>query len=152
MKKNNNHMKFQDMAKKINTYLVIEKISLNFDGYNETVARYFRLDDSDISEAYSLMTECNLWNNYFADIEGIVKYYTLSSQISLDKFNATYNKKLENEVLDRRFDILSKRYKDFKVFSKQIMAQKVFFENAFWHCYKIYAKSVKTYMNYNNLT
>lgn len=147
----NDTLKFKDMVNKINKYLAIEKIYINLQGYDDIITKYFRLGDNDINEAYELMTECNVWNNYFSEIEGIIQYYTLASQLSFDIFNATYNKMLCDNELDRKYMLLDKRYKDFKLFSKQVAAQKKFFEKAFWHCYKIYAKSVKTYMHYGDI-
>ncbi|MDF2879471.1 MAG: hypothetical protein K0R54_28 [Clostridiaceae bacterium] len=139
-----NPKKFQDMAKLINHYLKDENITLTFQGYNDTISSYFKINDNDLYEAFNLAVECNLWNNYFADIEGIIQVYTFDIELSLDKIKAQYDKNTNNDILDNEIKLLTKKLKDFKIFLKQVGAQKNFFDKAHFHCNKLYLKGNNT--------
>jgi hypothetical protein len=143
-KKNDAPLKFQDMAKKINFYLKEENLNLNFKGYTETVLRYFRLQDHDLYEIYQVMTECNLWSNYMADVENFIQVKTLELQVETDRLNACLNKKVPDEQLELEIRKSKWKAKEFSIFHKQVIAQKIFFEKSFWHCYKLYGKGINT--------
>jgi len=143
-KKKYSRVEFQEMEKLINLYLQDEGFSLNFNGYSEIRLKYFRLQDTDLYETYQLMIECNLWSNYMIDVENIVQFYWLDTIVEKERLEGLFDKKAPDEQLEKDIKFLKKKVKDFAIFHKQIIAQKVFFEKAFWHCYKVYGKATNT--------
>ncbi|PLS19719.1 hypothetical protein CVD28_04720 [Bacillus sp. M6-12] len=149
-KKSQSPLRFEDMAKKINFYLKEENLNLNFKGYKEVVMRYFRLQDHDLYEIFQVMTECNLWSNYMSDVENFIQAKTLDYQMEADRLNAYFDKKVPNEELELEIKKAKWKAKEFTIFQKQVIAQKVFFEKSFWHCYKLYGKGINT-MTYKTM-
>lgn len=140
--KQNELFKFESLAKRINKHLQEEGIPLNFKGYKETVSRYFAMQDNHLVEVFGLMAECNLWSQYFSDLEGIVQKKQLDIELSIDVLKATLNKNDEQTTF--KMNNLLLQLKDFKAFLSKIYAQQTFFNTAFYHCVKIYSKGVNT--------
>jgi hypothetical protein len=149
-KKNQSPHKFQDMAKRINFYLKEESQNLDFKGYNETVIRYFRLQEHDLYEIFQVMTECNLWSNYMLDVENFIQMKKLELDVEKDRLTALLDKKIPDENVDNALKVAKYKAKEFAIFYKQVMAQKGFFEKSFWHCYRLYGKAINT-MKYKTL-
>lgn len=138
--KRNELFKFEPLAKRINKHLQEDGIPLNFKGYKETVSRYFSTQDNQLVEVFELMAECNLWGQYFSDLEGIIQNKQLDIELNLDVLKATLNK--DDEQMKFKINELSLKLKDFKAFLSQIYIQKSFFSNAFYHCIKTYTKGI----------
>ena len=145
-----NTVKFQDLAKAINHYLNEDKVVLTFQGYRETLLKYFRLADNNLLDSFELMTECNLWSNYVIDVEGIVQAKYLSLILEIDSLKALIDKQRLNEDLEKQIAVLIKKSKDFNLFLKLLNGQKRFFERAFYHCVKVYSRGINT-LRYKNL-
>lgn len=142
-------LKFQPLAKRINHYLKDDNIDLSFLGYTDTLNRYFRLSDNDIIEAFELMTETNLWSQYFSDLEGIIQIKFSEIEIKRDMLKAMQDKKNPDEKLDKKIKELSQKHRYFKIFIKQINTQKKFFDKAFYHCLKVYNSGMNS-LNYKS--
>jgi MarR-like DNA-binding transcriptional regulator SgrR of sgrS sRNA len=149
-KKQNSSFTFQELAKRINFYLRQEGIRLTFQGYTDTVSRYSQLQEHDLYEVYQLMTQCNLWSNYLSEIENLIQLKSLEAQVELDRLKAYYKKKTKNESLEQAIKKAKTKAKEFHLFYHQLIAQKTFFENAFWHCLKIYEQGTNT-LHYKTL-
>ncbi|WCK57717.1 hypothetical protein PP175_27150 (plasmid) [Aneurinibacillus sp. Ricciae_BoGa-3] len=149
-KKDNNLVKFPDMAKRINQYLKEEDLRLDFTGYMHTIHRYFSMQEQDLYEVYHLMTECNLWSHYLSEVENFIQQKLLSIQMEVDRLDAYFDKKTPNESLDKAIEATTAKAKDFAVFHKQLMAQRILFEKGYWHCFKVYGKGINT-LTYKSL-
>ena len=137
-------VRFQDLAKLINHYLKDEGITLTFKGYNETLRDYFRMDDNNTPVAFELMTHCNLWANYFGDIEGVIQSKALELQLNIDQLKAQEDKKNPEEERLTTITELTKKHKDLVLFLKYLKNQRKFFDKAHLHCYRVYAQIVNT--------
>lgn len=142
--------RFRELAKIINHYLKEEGLSLSFEGYTDTVSKYLRLNDSDLSEAFELVMECNLWSNYFVEVEGIIQLKMLEYITELDRLKSMFYKKIENKELDEQIEKITKRSKQFSLFYKHVGSQKGFFEKAHRHCYQIYNSGVNV-LNFRSI-
>lgn len=134
-------LNFQDVAKKVNTYLKEDNISLTFQGYRETIRDYLSLQDNDIDTAYNLIIDCNLWGNYLNEIEGIIQAKMLNSQLYIDILKADQIKKVENPELNEKIKKENSKYLAFKLFYKQLKAQQRFLLKAYYHCMRVYNSS-----------
>lgn len=138
--KRNELFKFELLAKRINKHFKDDNIPLNFTGYKDTVSRYFAMQDNHLAGVFELIAECNLWSQYFSDLEGIIQNKQLDIELNLDVLKATLNK--DDEQMKFKINELSLKLKDFKAFLSQIYIQKSFFSNAFYHCIKTYTKGI----------
>lgn len=132
---------FQQIAKKLNPILKDSGIPLNFRGYSDTIKDYFQMDDGNLVKVFSMMTDCNLWNNYISDITALIKMESMNISVSLDRIKAFECKEEPNMNISENISQCERVIKDFKILIKQLESKSYFFENAYWHCYKIYSKS-----------
>lgn len=141
---------FPDMAKRINAYLKEEGLNLSFQGYKNTILSYLRLQEHDLYTIYQLMTECNLWSNYFSEVENFIQIKYLEYETETDRLLAFFNKKFPEESLEEAIKQNQYKTRDFKVFYNQLVSQRKLFEKAYWHCYKLYGKGNHT-LNYKSI-
>lgn len=140
----NDFIRFQDLAKVISHYLEDDGLSLTFQGYNDTVSHYFKLDDNNLPDAFLLMTQCNLWSNYLADVEGIIQAKTLDLITQIDGMEALEDKKKPDDNLESSIEYLTRVHKQFTLFYKQVANHRNFFERAYLHCFKVYSRGINT--------
>ncbi len=146
----NDLFKFEPLAIRVNRYLANDDVSLNFEGYNDTIKKYSSLQDNHISVAFNLITECNLWFQFFSDLEGYIKLKELETKLDIDYLNACLDIKNPDINMVRVIGEKTRIHKDLVAFLDQICVQKNFFSKAFYHCMNLYAKGIKT-MKYKNI-
>lgn len=143
-------LNFQNVAKKINTYLKEDNIFLSFEGYKETISEYLSLQENDIETAYKLMIESNLWNNYLCEVEGMVQVKMLNSQLEVDILKADKISRVKNEELEAKIKTANNKHYSLKLFYKQVKGQRKFFIKAYYHCLGVYNSSKNT-LTYKSL-
>lgn len=143
-KKNTNPTNFQQLATIVNTYLKEEGIQLNFSGYSKTLQRYFRVQDYDLVEIYHIMNDCNLWTNYLSEVANLIQYKFLEYKVETDRLCAFVQKKAIDYDLEQTIKANKDKTKAFEIFYQQLIAQKTFFEKAFWHCYQLYQQGIQS--------
>lgn len=132
-------LRFHEMATIINRYLVEDQqgILLNFEGYKDMLSRYLRLQEQDQSEVFAVITEANLWSEYFSQLIGLIYYRWLHAKMEVDYMTAMIDKKNPNEERQNLLARLTKKEKDLGLFYQQLLAQQKFCEKAFWHGYQL---------------
>lgn len=134
-------LSFQNVAKKVNSYLKEDNLSLTFEGYKETIKDYLSLQDTDIDTAYNLIVDCTLWSNYLSEVKSIIQVKMLQAQLNLDILKAQEEKKVEDEDLKEKIKQANSKCITFKLFYKQLKAQQKFLTKAYYHCMKVYYSS-----------
>ena len=136
-------LSYYNLSKKVNAYMLKDKISLDLTGYQEIVGRYMRLIDTDILEAKELTLLCNMWSDYFLDIANLIQFYLLKAQLDIDRMKA--DKGIQNDENQQIYETELKRLTQLiyalKLFYKKTKGQKKFFEKAYYHCVYIYTSS-----------
>ena len=100
---------FQTTAKIVNKYFKIEaenELSLSFKGYGETVNKYFSLQDNNFGDIYSLIGECNFWENYISEISNIVQYKYMQYVDELEVLKSDFDRYIPDFELDDKIDKL----------------------------------------------
>lgn len=141
-KKKHEAMNFEQLSKFIHKYLQEEGWALNFRGFRDVLQRYFRLQDHDIVEIHELMIDCNLWHNYFAEIQSFIDLKMEEYSLEADWYFAHEVKAEPSEQLENQIQRAKERMKHFSMFSKHVESQKKFFWKASEHCYYLYKRSV----------
>lgn len=136
---------FEVLAKFIHGYLKEEGLTLNFKGYRDTIREYSRLEDNHIQQIFSVMNDLHLWNHYFIEIEHFINFKRDMYELELDYLKAFVNNAEPNETLENRINTLSEKVKHFRLFSKELKNQRVFFQKAFENCLIMYQKSYRNF-------
>lgn len=134
---------FEDLAKIIHGYLKEEGLSLNLSGYREVLKRYFHMHDNNLSEIYSLMIDCNLWSNYFAELESFLSLKKEEWMLKIDWLYAHENMAKPSEALENRIQDAKQHVRHYDMFIKHCHAQMNFFKKASEHCYNLYFKGLR---------
>ncbi|MBP1308732.1 DNA-binding NtrC family response regulator [Paenibacillus sp. 1182] len=137
-RKNDSGMSFEHLAKVIHSYLLEQGWELNFRGFREVLRRYFRLQDHDIVEIHELMIECNLWFNYFSEVQSFIDLKKEEWSLEADWLIAQEKMAEPSEALEDRIQNAKLRAKQFGIFSNQLESQKKFFSKASGHCQSLY--------------
>lgn len=138
-------LSFTDLAKIIHAYLKEEGLSLNFSGYREILKRYFQIEDNNISEIYKLIIDCNLWSNYFAELESFMSFKKEQYILQAELLYAYKNPAKTSKCIEVKIQDNKKRIKHFDMFTKHCRAQKNFFKKASEHCNKLYFKGLNKF-------
>ena len=142
--------KFEPLAKRINRHLKRDGIVLNFLGYRDTILEYFRIIDNHLGEVFDMTIECNLWFQYFSDLEGLIQYKKLDLDLDLDILKASHDGKTPNNEAEPKIEELRLKILDFTAFLAQIEVQKHFFSRAAYQCAKLYDRGTNT-MRYRSV-
>lgn len=64
---------FDALVYRVKKYVEAEGMTLNFEGYQETIERYERMKKTNISEVWEIGQELNAWSEYLSDVRGNIK-------------------------------------------------------------------------------
>lgn len=134
---------FEDLAKIVNRYLKAEGYTLNFMGYQDTLKQYFSMQDNNPESIRSLMIECNLWSNYFSELEKFLLLKKEEYMLEADRYLAEINKQKPSLDTEIRIQNAKKRAKHFDLFAKHCHAKMNFFKYASNQCHVLYAQCLK---------
>ncbi|WPS85450.1 hypothetical protein SMD22_02125 (plasmid) [Brevibacillus halotolerans] len=144
-KKKYEDLSFEALTKIVHGYLHEEGLELNFRGFREVLQRYFRLHDNDIVETHEMMIECNLWYNYFGEVQAILDVKQEEWTLEADWLFAHEKKAEPSEELESRIQRAKLRAKHFGMFSKHVESQKKFFWKASEQCQSLYKRGIKNF-------
>lgn len=143
-KKKYEALSFEELAYIIHGYMSEEGWGLKLGGFRDVLQRYFRLQDNDLSNIHEVMIDCNLWYNYFAEIQAIMELKKEEWTLEADWLYAHEKKAEPSEALENRIQHAKLRAKHYGMFAKHIEAQKKFFWKASEHCQMLYKKGVES--------
>lgn len=118
-------------------------VTLNFEGYKQTIATYSALKEDDFKLAWKLSRDLNMWSEYFSDLSNMVQKLLLDSetdkieQIAVSSVQADPNKVANGDRLankDMRVVNIRKKRNSFKAFNSELEAKVRFLERAYYHC------------------
>lgn len=138
-----NTTRFEVIAQAINFYLRQEDLSLNFDGYRETIRSYQRVADNHLAEVYDLMVECLLWSNYMYEVRSFIEYKKEEALLKQDYYLALEERANPSQDLEKEIQEWKQRVKNYKLFEKHLIAQYKFFIKAYEQCKTAYRKGAK---------
>lgn len=144
MRKQKHEATFEVIAKTIHTYLREQGLGLNFKGMNETISHYRRLADNHLADVFEVMTDCQLWNHYFIEVEGFIEYMKEYWLLEVDKLKAYEERANPDSNLEECIKHAEERAKHFKLFANQVKGKRQFFEKAYYHCMEMYKKGSRS--------
>ncbi|MFF2531543.1 hypothetical protein ACFVS2_21785 [Brevibacillus sp. NPDC058079] len=144
-KKKYEDLSFEALAKVVHGYLLEEGWGLDLRGFREALKRYFRVHDNDIAETHELMIECNLWYNYFGEIQAVLDFKKEEWTLEADWLYAHEKIAEPSEQLENRIQHAKLRAKHYGMFSKHVESQKRFFWKASEHCQSLYKRGIVNY-------
>lgn len=62
------------LSLRVKKYIEAEGLTLNFDGYQETINRYERMNKSNINDVWEIGQELNAWSEYLSDLRAVVSH------------------------------------------------------------------------------
>lgn len=138
---------FQSTAKIVNRYLRTESenLSLSFKGYNDLLIKHFSLQDNNFEDIYFLTREFNFWTNYISEMQNVIQYKRLQYLDEMEILKGDLDKYVLNTELDDKINGMKIKIRYFSIFSKQLEAQKNFFNKAYFYYLKSYSKNMKFY-------
>lgn len=140
-KKKYEYYSFDSLAFIIHGYLQEDGLGLYLKGYKETMRDFFHLQDHDIDKIHELMIDCNLWFNYFCEIEALIQYKKEEWQLRMDWHRAHEVQAEPSEELESHIQHAKLRVTHYGMFMKQIHTQQRFFGRASFKCQDAYRKT-----------
>lgn len=129
---------FYSISKRINKHLKEENISLNFQGYTDTLNDYVSVDTNDLLSLDILIKDLNLWSDYIGEIEGIIRLYMLKYENKSLYIESFLDKKAPNPKTEILYEECISKYKDYKLYVKILKGQRKMFIKAYKHCIELY--------------
>lgn len=147
---------FQLLCSMVKPYLQEDGISLNFEGYIETISEYTSLTEEQIDKAWKLTKELNTWSEYFSDIANLIQKLYLDSETDKIEKQATASilcdaTKVANgdRLSNKDPEVIKSRKKRnvLKAFYDELVAKIEFLNRAHYHCKATYELSKKNTLN-----
>lgn len=134
---------FEDLAHVIHQYLMEDGLALNLSGFRDILQRYFRLQDNHLADVHEVMIDCNLWYNYFSEIEAFIQLKKEEWTLEADWLFAHEVFAEPSESLENKIQSAKERALHYGLFQKHVESQRKFFWKASDHCQKLYKRGVQ---------
>jgi hypothetical protein len=139
------NISFEEVANIVNSYIKEDGFSLNFTGYKVAMKNYFQLHEHDLLQAHGNMVSCNMWFNYFSEVYAFIELGKESWFLEEQRLLAYVVKDEPNEELEDFIENAKHRTMHYKVLSKHLRNQMIFFSKASDHCLRLYQNGIINY-------
>ena len=152
--KNGNY--FQMLCMLAKPYLDEDGISLNFEGYSNTIEEYTNLSDFELEKAWGLAKDLNAWSEYLSDVANLIQ------KMYLDSETAKLAKQAESSILNDATKVANgdrlsnkdevvirsrKKRNALKSFYDELTGKIDFLNRAYYHCKSTYDLSKRMPVN-----
>lgn len=95
---NNEKSYFDRLVEEVIPFYKEQDISLNFDGFRDTLEQYSKLDNTDYDRTWKVGKELNMWSEYLADIYALNEKFLLDSETEKNKEFAVASSNVDGAV------------------------------------------------------
>lgn len=141
---------FYSVSKRINIYLKEDGLSLNYEGYTDTLNDYINVDTSDLLSIDTLIKELNLWSDYISEVQGIIELYMLKCENKSLYLESLLDKRNPNSKIQKKYNDNLQKYKDYKLYVKMLKGQRKMFIKAYKHCIDLSNKACEQLLYRSN--
>ncbi|WCK57718.1 hypothetical protein PP175_27155 (plasmid) [Aneurinibacillus sp. Ricciae_BoGa-3] len=134
---------FKALSLMAREYLKADGITLNFQGYTETIIDYANMQENDIHTAWRLTKELNAWSEYFASISNLIQKFYLDAETDKIEIQATASIKADavkvangERLSNKDSHVIQARKKRncLKAFYDELESKIKFLERGYYHC------------------